>query len=92
LGNLPSADFHINQIWLQLVLIAQDLLTWLSVLALDGDLTVATPATVRYRLLHVAGRITTSSRRAVLHLDAAWPWADALAAAFRRIRALPTPA
>lgn len=92
LGNLPSADFHINQIWLQLVLAAQDLLTWLSVLALDGDLTVATPATVRYRLLHVAGRITTSSRRVVLHLDAAWPWADALAAAFRRIRALPTPA
>jgi len=92
LGNLPSADFHINQIWLQLVLIAQDLLAWLSVLALDGDLAVATPATVRYRLLHVAGRITTSSRRAVLHLDAAWPWADALAAAFRRIRALPTPA
>ena len=90
LGNLPSADFHINQIWLQLVLAAQDLLTWLSVLALDGDLAVATPATVRYRLLHVAARITTSSRRAVLHLDAAWPWADALAAAFRRIRALPS--
>jgi len=92
LSNLPSADFHINQIWLQLVLIAQDLLAWLSVLALDSDLAVATPATVRYRLLHVAGRITTSSRRAVLHLDAAWPWAAALAAAFRRIRALPTPA
>jgi len=92
LGNLPSADFQVNQIWLQLVLIAQDLLAWLSVLALDGDLAVATPATVRYRLLHVAGRITTSSRRAVLHLDAAWPWAAALAAAFRRIRALPTPA
>jgi hypothetical protein len=92
LGKLPSADFAINEIWLQLVLMAQDLLTWLSVLALDGDLVVATPATVRYRLLHVAGRITTSSRQTVLHLDAAWPWAAALAAAFRRIRALPTPA
>jgi hypothetical protein len=43
-------------------------------------------------LLYVAGRITTSSRRAVLHLDAAWPWAAALAEAFRRIRALPSPA
>jgi hypothetical protein len=92
LGNLPSADFAVNQIWLQLVLIAQDLLTWLSVLTLDGDLAVATPATIRYRLLHVAGRITTSSRQTVLHLDAAWPWATALAAVFRRIRVLPTPA
>jgi hypothetical protein len=92
LGNLPSADFQVNQIWLQLVLIAQDLLTWLAVLTLDGELAVATPATIRYRILHVAGRITTSSRQAVLHLDAAWPWVAALAAAFRRVRALPTPA
>jgi hypothetical protein len=92
LGNLPSADFQVNQIWLQLVFIAQDLLAWLAVLALDGDLAVATPATVRYRLLHVAGRITRSSRRAVLHLDATWPWAAALADAFRRVRALPAPA
>jgi hypothetical protein len=92
LRNLPSADFAINQIWLQLVLLAQDLLAWFAVLALDGDLAVATPATVRYRLLHVAGRITRSSRRLTLHLDAAWPWAADLAEAFRRLRVLPTPA
>jgi len=92
LRNLPSAAAAINQIWLQLVLLAQDLLAWFAVLTLDGDLAVAAPATVRYRLLHVAGRITRSSRRAVLHLDAAWPWATDLAEAFRRLRALPMPA
>ncbi|HEX6254692.1 MAG TPA: IS1380 family transposase [Euzebyales bacterium] len=92
LRNLPSADFAINQIWLQLVLLAQDLLAWFAVLTLDGDLAVATPATVRYRLLHVAGRITRSSRRVTLHLDATWPWATDLAEAFRRLHALPTPA
>jgi hypothetical protein len=75
LRNLPSADFAINQIWLQLVLMAQDLLAWFAALVLDGDLAVAAPATVRYRLLHVAGRITRSSRRVTLHLDAVWPWA-----------------
>jgi len=84
--------FAINQIWLQLVLLAQDPLAWFTTLTLDGDLAVATPATVRYRLLHVAGRITRSSRRVTLHLDAAWPWAADLAKAFRRLRALPTPA
>lgn len=92
LRNLPSADFAINQIWLQLVLVAQDLLAWFAALTLDGDLAVATPATIRYRLLHVAGRITRSSRRLVLHLDAAWPWAADLAEAFRRLRTVPLPA
>ena len=92
LRNLPSADFAINQIWLQLVLIAQDLLAWFAVLTLDGDLAVAAPATVRYRLLHVAGRVTRSSRRVMPHLDAAWPWAADLAEAFRRLRILPLPA
>ncbi len=91
LRNLPSADFAINQIWLQLVLMAQDLLAWFAALTLDGDLAVAAPATIRYRLLHVAGRITRSSRRVVLHLDAAWPWATNLAEAFRRLRTLPQP-
>ena len=92
LRNLPSADSAINQIWLQLVLFAQDLLAWFAALTLDGDLAVATPATVRYRLLHVAGRITRSARRTTLHLDATWPWAADLAEAFRRLRVLPTPA
>jgi hypothetical protein len=36
MANLPSADFAINTIWLQLVLAAQDLLAFLAALALDG--------------------------------------------------------
>jgi hypothetical protein len=91
LANLPSADFSINSIWLQLVLAAQDLLAYLAALALDGELATAEPKTIRYRLLHVAGRITTSARRATLHLDRDWPWLDDLTAAFMRIRALPPP-
>ncbi|CAN5505357.1 hypothetical protein BH23ACT6_BH23ACT6_27000 [soil metagenome] len=56
LANLPSADFAINTIWLQLVLAAQDLLAFFAGLSLDGELARAAPATLRYRLLHVAGR------------------------------------
>ncbi len=87
--NLPSADFAINTIWLQLVLAAQDLFAFFAALAIDGDLTVAAPKTIRYRLLHVAGRITTSGRRPTLHLDRDWPWLDDLLTAFTRVRALP---
>jgi hypothetical protein len=86
---LPSHDFHINEIWLQLVLTAQDLFALFAALALDGEPAVAEPKTIRYRLLHVAGRITTSGRRPTLHLDRDWPWLDQLQTAFTRIRAIP---
>ena len=89
MANLPSADFAINTIWLQLVLAAQDLFAFFAALALDGDLSVAAPKTIRYRLLHVAGKITTSGRRPTLRLDRDWPWLDELLTAFHRIRELP---
>jgi hypothetical protein len=53
----------------------------------------ATPTTMtlrlRYRLLHVAGRLTRHARRLTLQLPADWPWAAAIAKAFKRLAALP---
>lgn len=91
LGNLPFRDFAANAAWLELVLVAQDLVAWAQVLLLDGELARAEPKRLRYRLLHVAGRITRSGRRVRLHLPARWPWAGALVGAFARLRALPAP-
>jgi len=87
LRNLPFRDFA-NAIWLELVLIAQDLMSWAKALLLDGDLARAEPKRLRYRLLHVAGRITRSGRRLRLHLPERWPWASDLLVAFARLRAL----
>jgi hypothetical protein len=42
--------------------------------------------------LHTAGRLSFHARRAVLRLPANWPWATELAAAFARLRELPSPA
>ena len=92
MANLPSQDFGLNHIWLQLVLAAHDLLTFFTALTLDDEhLRVAEPKTIRYQLLHVAGRITRSARRPTLHLDRTWPWARELVTAFNRVRALPAP-
>jgi Transposase DDE domain group 1 len=91
LRNLPFRDFAANAAWLELVLIAQDLLGWAQALLLVGDLARCKPKRLRYRLLHVAGRITRSGRRVRLHLPADWPWAGALVGAFRRLGALPAP-
>ena len=43
---------------------------------------------LRYRLLHVAGRLAFSGRRAKLHLQDTWPWAAELLAAFQRLKTL----
>ncbi len=91
LRRLPSQKFTINRVWCVAVGMACDLLAWMALLALDGDLAKAEPKTVRYRLLHTAGRIVLGQRRRRLRIPATWPWADALATAFTRILALPQP-
>lgn len=89
--NLPHHAFEHNQTWLETSLIAQDLLTWTKLICLTGELATAEPKRLRHRLLHTAGRIVRHGRRTRLRLQADWPWAKALATAFRRLRALPAP-
>lgn len=88
--NLPHHAFSHNQTWLEMSLIAQDLLCWIRLLCLTGTMAVAEPKRLRHRLLHTAGRITRHGRRTRLRLQTDWPWATALAAAFRRLQANPT--
>jgi hypothetical protein len=90
--NMPFAAFEHNQAWLEVSLLAQAILRWGALLCLEGELALAEPKRVRQRLLHVAGRIVRSARRTTLRLPRSWPWAEALSAAFARLRALPAPA
>ncbi|WP_308036656.1 IS1380 family transposase [Actinoplanes sp. DH11] len=90
-GRFPSRVFAINQAWLQLALTGIDLLAWTRNLLLDGDMATAEPKKLRYRLLHVAARITRTARRTRLAIAANWPWTDALTSAFTKLAALPRP-
>lgn len=91
LGHLPSRDYQVNTAWCQAASIACDLLAWLRLLALDGDLARAEPKTLRYKILHTAGKIARGQRRRYLRIPPAWPWAGDMASAFTRILALPPP-
>jgi hypothetical protein len=91
LGRLPFQALAPNLAWFEVALLAQDLLAWLRLLALSGELALAKPKRLRGRLLHVAGRITRSGRRRTLHLPRAWPWAEELLTSFARLRALRAP-
>jgi hypothetical protein len=87
LDNLPFDDVVSNGIWCQLATTALNLLAWAKRLTLTGPLRRATPKTIRYRLLHTAGRAST--RR--LDLAADWPWTPTLLAALDQLDTLPAP-
>jgi hypothetical protein len=91
LRRLPSRQFAINAAWVELTLTAADLLAWTQTTLLDGELATAEPHTLRYRLLHIAARITRGQRRLFVRIDKTWPWREALTAAFARLQALPQP-
>ena len=60
-------------------MLAVDLIAWTQHLLLDGHLAKAEPKTLRYRLLHVAARLTHGQRRLWLRIQRTWPWGRELA-------------
>jgi Transposase DDE domain group 1 len=91
LRNLPFHDTDQNRIWVAISALAQDLLAWCARLALPATAAGYEPKRLRLRILATAGRLVRSARRHVLHIDPTWPWAEAIATAHARLRALPVP-
>jgi len=88
LRNLPCHAFWANAAWLEIVLAAADLVTWTRLLGFADQPQLAhiEIATFRYRVLHVAARITRSARQTRLRIDATWRWAAIITTAWHRIR------
>lgn len=74
--NLPLYGFTQNQIWLEIVALAADLLTWMQTLAFDKNEPARRwePKRLRLRVLAVAGRIIHTGRRRRLRLPRGWPY------------------
>jgi hypothetical protein len=85
---LPSTSYARNSAWLHLAGHAVTVLAWLRLLALDGDLALAEPKTLRFRLLAAPARYVHHARTRVLKIPTGWAWATHLADAFDRLRAL----
>ncbi len=88
LERMPFSSFDANAAWMEMVLCAADLLVWCQHLLLAGDLAVAEPRTLRYRLLNVAGRLVRRARQVWLRLPDHWPWTNDLLDAYRRLAAI----
>jgi hypothetical protein len=91
LRRLPSREFAINQAWCTAAAIATDLIAWLQILALTGELAKAEPKTLRYRVLHAAALLTHGQRRRWPRMPTTWPWARSIVDAFTTIMAIPAP-
>nr|WSX47679.1 IS1380 family transposase [Streptomyces sp. NBC_00974] len=91
LRNLPLHDTAQNQIWLEIVQLALDLLAWLPMLALTGKPRLWEPRRLRLRLFSAAAQIVTTARRCHLRFGRHWPWTDVITNAVQRLTALPNP-
>lgn len=89
LRNLPFNAFQANAAWLEIILAATDLVAWTKLIGFTDhpQLARCEIETFRYRVLHVAARITRGARQLRLRIDATWSWAQAIATAWTRIRA-----
>ena len=89
LRNLPLQEFDKNQIWMQLVHLAAELLTWTQLLAWpDHPARTWEPKRLRLRLLAVAAKLVSTGRRRILRLSQRWPWTDLLTSGHRNLAAL----
>ncbi|MER5736944.1 IS1380 family transposase [Streptomyces sp. NPDC002262] len=91
LRNLSLHDTAQNQIWLEIVQIALDLLAWMPMLALTGETRRWEPRLLRLRLFSAAAQIVTTARRRHLRFARHWPWTDVITDALTRLKALPSP-
>ncbi|GAA2737979.1 hypothetical protein GCM10010439_70170 [Actinocorallia aurantiaca] len=90
LRNLPLHGAAQNQVWLEFVALAADLLAWMQMLALhDHPAPRWEPKRLRLRLFSAAGRLAKGGRR--LRIAARWRWADLIASAVTRLQTLPAP-
>ena len=89
LRNLPCHRAEANAAWLEIILAATDLVTWSKLIGFTDHPGLATCEmdTFRYRVLHVAARITRSARQIRLRIDATWRWATVISQAWQPLRA-----
>jgi hypothetical protein len=89
LRNFPCRAWNENQAWLEVVMTAVDLVCWTKRVCFADvpELARCEIHAFRYRVLHVAARLTHKARRLHLRIDASWRWTVQIAEGFHRLRA-----
>ncbi|MEV6816675.1 IS1380 family transposase [Micromonospora sp. NPDC051296] len=88
LAHLPSGRFNANDAWLACAAIAHNLTRAAGHLA-AGTWSTARPATIRTRIITIAGRLAHRARTVHLHLPEHWPWQTGFDNLFTTVQTTP---
>lgn len=66
-------DASQNEVWLEIVQLALDLLAWVPILSLDGPARRWEPKRLRLRLFSADAQLVTTGRRLSLRMARHWP-------------------
>lgn len=88
LCRFPFTDFQANANWMQVVMMAADLVRWFQLLCCDGYWRSARPKALRWGMWHAPGRLVRSGRRSIVRLIDGWPTEQAILDAYERIAAI----
>jgi hypothetical protein len=88
LAHLPSGQFSANDAWLACAAIAHNLTRTAGHIA-AGSYGSSRPATIRTRIINIAGRLAHRARTIHLHLPEYWPWAAAFDNLFTAVQTTP---
>jgi hypothetical protein len=81
-GVMPCGRFQANAAWFRLNVLAYNVLSAMKLVALPAHMRSWRPATLRFRLLNLAGRVVHHARELVLKL----PWIENLVDIYREAR------
>jgi hypothetical protein len=91
LGKIPTNDFQANEAFLQIVLLAYNLLNWFKRLCVPPHLRRATLQRLRQRLFVVPAQLVRPDGVPTLHLAPGYPWASDFLETLRRTQRLRPP-
>jgi hypothetical protein len=90
---MPLQGFGQNRIWCLVVQLACEITAWAQMLAFGtAPARRWEPKRLRLRLIACPAEIARSGRQQILRFNQAHPWAQLLAEALARVRALPSDA
>lgn len=84
-NHVPSGHMNANAIWLALGAIAHNLARFTARVGAIAESVITTPK-LRRCYFQIAGHITRSARKVILHLERHWPYKDKFLEALERIR------
>ncbi len=85
LERFPFADLDANRARLAVVCFGADLVRWFQLLCCAGELGVAEPKSLRWRLWHTPARIVRRAGAEIVRILDGWPGGDAILASYRRM-------